>query len=109
MRTPSPHASLHHGLTRCVSLPDQFNGLGIFLDTYANSRHSYSFPRVVAMLGDGTTKYDDAGDGEHTQIGACSANLRHTNVATKLRLTFVRKAYLKVSTCANWLTAMKGC
>jgi len=32
---------------------DNFEGLGIFLDTYSNGRHPYSFPRVVAMLGDG--------------------------------------------------------
>ena len=90
----SSFSHIHHST-------DRFHGLGIFLDTYANSRHPYSFPRVVAMFGDGTAKYDDAGDGEHSQIGACSANVRHTNVATKLRLTFVRKAYLKVRTLVS--------
>jgi len=75
---------------------DNFEGLGIFLDTYANSRHSYSFPRVVGMLGDGKTSYDVGNDGDSTQIGACSANYRRTNVATKLKITYIKDAYLDV-------------
>lgn len=76
---------------------DKFNGLGIFLDTYvlslcfvgwdictylrldiyryANSRHSYSFPRVVGMLGDGNTDYDQLHDGDSGSIGACSVSI----------------------------------
>ena len=42
--------------------------------SYANSRHSYSFPRVVGMLGDGQTAYDSEQDGERTKIGACSVS-----------------------------------
>ena len=53
---------------------DNFEGLGIFLDTYANSRHQYAFPRVVGMLGDGKTEYDAANDGEAHQLGACSVS-----------------------------------
>ncbi|KAG9038339.1 hypothetical protein FRB95_001751 [Tulasnella sp. JGI-2019a] len=34
---------------------DQFEGLGLFFDTYANGRHPYTFPRVVAMMGDGAS------------------------------------------------------
>jgi hypothetical protein len=40
--------------------------------SYANSRHSYAFPRITAMLGDGKTEYDQANDGEANSIGACS-------------------------------------
>ncbi|KIP03716.1 hypothetical protein PHLGIDRAFT_110493 [Phlebiopsis gigantea 11061_1 CR5-6] len=75
---------------------DQFEGLGVFLDTYANSRHTYSFPRVVAMLGDGKTRYDQPNDGEANKIGACSANYRRTNVATKLKITYIKDTYLNV-------------
>jgi hypothetical protein len=53
---------------------DKFEGLGIFLDTYANGRHGYSFPRITAMMGDGLTEYDQAGDGEVNSIGACSVS-----------------------------------
>jgi mannose-binding lectin 2 len=75
---------------------DKFEGLGLFLDTYANSRHAYTFPRVVGMLGDGKTEYDHAHDGENTNIGGCSANYRQTNVATKLKITYVKGGYLDV-------------
>ncbi|EDR00597.1 ERGIC53, mannose lectin, ER-Golgi intermediate compartment [Laccaria bicolor S238N-H82] len=75
---------------------DQFNGLGIFLDTYANGRHTYSFPRIVGILGDGKTKYDLANDGDSQAIGACSANFRRTNVATKLKVTYVKDTFLDV-------------
>jgi mannose-binding lectin 2 len=75
---------------------DKFDGLGIFLDTYANSRHPYSFPRIVGMLGDGKTVYDQEHDGESNAIGACSANLRRTNVATKLKITYVKDTFLNV-------------
>ena len=69
---------------------DEFEGLGIFLDTlgpfvfyicipasswisrYSNARHDYAFPRVVAILGDGKTKYDFGNDGDEQAIGACS-------------------------------------
>ncbi|EJD08106.1 uncharacterized protein FOMMEDRAFT_164846 [Fomitiporia mediterranea MF3/22] len=75
---------------------DKFTGLGIFLDTYANSRHAYSFPRVVAMMGDGETNYDYEQDGERTNIGACSANFRKTNVPTKVKITYAKDTSLDV-------------
>ena len=84
-------------ITRTDILLDQFHGLGIFIDTYANTRHSYSFPRIIGMMGDGHIMYDQANDGEATQIGSCSVNVRRTNVATKLKVTYIRDGYLKVS------------
>ena len=51
---------------------DEFEGLAIFIDTYANARHGYSFPRITAMLGDGKTKYDHDNDGDANTLGACS-------------------------------------
>ncbi|GLB37850.1 putative legume-like lectin family protein [Lyophyllum shimeji] len=75
---------------------DNFEGLGIFLDTYQNGRHSYSFPRIYAMLGDGETSYDFGNDGDEQSIGGCSANFRRTNVATKLKITYVREKFLDV-------------
>ncbi|KAJ7099427.1 legume-like lectin family-domain-containing protein [Mycena belliarum] len=75
---------------------DNFEGLGIFLDTYANTRHGYSFPRVSSMLGDGKTSYDFGKDGDGQDIGACSANFRQTNVATKVKITYVKNGFLDV-------------
>jgi hypothetical protein len=40
--------------------------------SYSNAKHSYAFPRIMAMLGDGKTKYDQANDGKANSIGACS-------------------------------------
>jgi len=75
---------------------DEFEGLGIILDTYANAKHPYVFPRIYGILGDGNTKYDFGNDGEGQQIGACSANFRRTNVATKLKVTYVKDGFLDV-------------
>ncbi|KAJ7125294.1 legume-like lectin family-domain-containing protein [Mycena epipterygia] len=75
---------------------DNFEGLAIFLDTYANSRHGYSFPRISSMIGDGKTSYNFGNDGDGQDIGACSANFRQTNVATKLKITYVKDKFLDV-------------
>ncbi|KAI3492978.1 hypothetical protein L1887_42353 [Cichorium endivia] len=40
-----------------------FTGLGIFLDTYPNSRHPYSFPRISLMNGNGVEAYENDKDG----------------------------------------------
>lgn len=51
---------------------DEFEGLGIFFDTYKNNRPGTVFPYVMAMNGDGKTKYDQANDGKSNEIGGCS-------------------------------------
>ncbi|KAF9163530.1 hypothetical protein BGX21_000186 [Mortierella sp. AD011] len=67
---------------------DKFEGLGIFFDTYANSRQSHSFPYVMAMLGDGKTSYDNDHDGLGNRIGSCESDFRGRNIPTKGRLTY---------------------
>jgi hypothetical protein len=42
------------------------------LDTYANERHTYGFPRVVGVLLDGKTQYDWGNDGDSQALGGCS-------------------------------------
>ena len=51
---------------------DQFEGLGIFFDTYKNNRPGVVFPYVMAMVGDGQTSYDAAHDGKANEIAGCS-------------------------------------
>ncbi|KAI0300440.1 concanavalin A-like lectin/glucanase domain-containing protein [Multifurca ochricompacta] len=76
---------------------DYFTGIGIFLDTYKNDLESdYPFPRVIAMKGDGKTSYDLAKDGVPNMVGECAANYRRSNVATKLRVTYVKDTVLDV-------------
>jgi mannose-binding lectin 2 len=68
---------------------DRFEGLGIFVDTYKNNRPGVSFPYVMAMMGDGSTTYDQAHDGKANELAGCSARgLRNAPVPTKLRLTY---------------------
>ncbi|KAF8526009.1 legume-like lectin family-domain-containing protein, partial [Hysterangium stoloniferum] len=75
---------------------DKFTGLGIFIDTYSNARHNYSFPRINAMLGDGQTSYPQGEDGEPVVFGGCSAGIRRSNVATKLQVTYLQNESLDV-------------
>lgn len=51
---------------------DNFEGLGIFFDTYKNNRPGTSFPYVMAMMGDGQTSYDNAHDGKANELAGCS-------------------------------------
>ncbi|KAE8148458.1 concanavalin A-like lectin/glucanase domain-containing protein [Aspergillus avenaceus] len=68
---------------------DNFEGLGIFFDTYKNNRPGTSFPYVMAMMGDGQTSYDQAHDGKANELAGCSARgLRGASVPTKARLTY---------------------
>lgn len=73
---------------------DYFEGLGLFFDTYPNTRHGYSFPYVSAMLGDGKKSYDLPNDGAANELAGCSADFRGKEIATKARLTFYRDNYL---------------
>ncbi|ORX99778.1 hypothetical protein K493DRAFT_313074 [Basidiobolus meristosporus CBS 931.73] len=75
---------------------DRFDGLGLFFDTYANSKHSYSFPYVSAMIGDGKTSYDVGKDGEPTQAGGCEADFRGRPFPTKAKVSYVKDQYLEV-------------
>lgn len=69
---------------------DKFNGLGIFLDTYANGKHSFSFPRVVGMVGDGQTSYDHDTDGEKNKVGACTVSFHASAMGSWIRLLIGR-------------------
>ncbi|KAH0538284.1 hypothetical protein FGG08_005104 [Glutinoglossum americanum] len=75
---------------------DQFEGLGIFFDTYKNNRPGVTFPYVMAMLGDGKTKYDHGNDGKANELAGCSARIRKADVPTKARLTYFQDSYLKL-------------
>ncbi|KAI9511461.1 legume-like lectin family-domain-containing protein [Russula earlei] len=76
---------------------DHFTGIGIFLDTYKNDLSSdYPFPRIIAMQGDGKTSYDVGKDGVPNMIGECAADYRHTGVATKLKVIYVKDTVLDV-------------
>lgn len=76
---------------------DQFEGLGIFFDTYKNNRPGTVFPYVMAMVGDGQTPYDQANDGKSNEYAGCSARgIRGAQIPTKARLTYIQDKQLKL-------------
>lgn len=76
---------------------DNFEGLGIFFDTYKNNRPGTVFPYVMAMYGDGKTPYDKVNDGKANEFAGCSARgIRGASVPTKARLTYFQDKTLKL-------------
>ena len=76
---------------------DNFEGLGIFFDTYKNNRPGKTFPYVMAMLGDGKTPYDSAHDGLANEIGACTGRgLHNSKDIARARVTYVRDKFLSL-------------
>lgn len=76
---------------------DNFNGLGVFIDTYKNNRPGVVFPYVMAMFGDGSTPYDKASDGKANELAGCSARgIRNAQHPTKLKLTYFQDKSLRL-------------
>ncbi|KAF9089055.1 hypothetical protein BGX29_010490 [Mortierella sp. GBA35] len=67
---------------------DNFEGLGIFFDTYANGRQPHTFPYVMAMMGDGRTRYDHDNDGLANKLAGCESAFRRKPVSTRARVTY---------------------
>lgn len=64
-------------------MKDNFEGLGIFFDTYKNNRPGVVFPYVMAMLGDGQTAYDKNNDGKANELAGCSVRYARTTSVRK--------------------------
>ncbi|KAH3675553.1 hypothetical protein WICMUC_002642 [Wickerhamomyces mucosus] len=52
---------------------DYFKGLGLFFDTYRNSKKGKVFPYISLMNGNGHSRYDKENDGRANEIAGCSA------------------------------------
>ena len=71
---------------------DNFNGLGVFIDTYKNGRAGVVFPYVMAMLGNTSVSYDKDHDGKDNELAGCSVcifpitSLRDRSLELALRL-----------------------
>ncbi|GAV27265.1 hypothetical protein PMKS-000729 [Pichia membranifaciens] len=78
-------------------MQSNFNGLGIFIDTYKNyngkrNRHAFPYLSVQRNRAD-PHFYDKATDGTGTEIGGCSLHRIYNNEeSTKLKITYVRDA-----------------
>ncbi|KAJ3303603.1 hypothetical protein HDV03_003680 [Kappamyces sp. JEL0829] len=84
---------------------DFFNGLGIFFDTYANSRVRHSYPWIMAMVGDGKTHYDHDFDGNNVEMGGCHLEFRNKPFPSSARVTYLNgklRLDLKTSDAAVW-------
>ncbi|KAJ8323963.1 hypothetical protein O5D80_007186 [Batrachochytrium dendrobatidis] len=88
---------------------DKFNGLGLFFDTYANSKHV--FPYVMAMIGDGKKEYDHDFDGNNADIGGCHAEFRNREHITKARVKYTESGHLQLDLNIigddQWTTCLK--
>ncbi|SAM84315.1 related to vesicular integral-membrane protein VIP36 [Ustilago bromivora] len=73
-----------------------FTGLGIFFDTYPNSRHPYSFPRISIMNANGVEAYENDKDGARQEVAGCSIDYRNSKVATKGKLIHVKDVYTEL-------------
>lgn len=76
---------------------NNFNGLGIFVDTYRNGGKG-SFPYISAMLGDGQTSYAKESDGMETKLAGCTAKavLNPSSGSTRMRIIALKDGYLSV-------------
>ena len=78
-------------------MKDQFEGLGLFFDTYKNNRPGVVFPYVMAMIGDGQMTYDQANDGKANELAGCSARgFRNADIPTKAKVTYFQDKELTV-------------
>jgi mannose-binding lectin 2 len=78
-------------------MKDQFEGLGLFFDTYKNNRPGVVFPYVMAMIGDGQTTYDQGNDGKANELAGCSARgIRNADFPTRVRVTYFQDKELTV-------------
>ncbi|TKY88785.1 hypothetical protein EX895_002416 [Sporisorium graminicola] len=73
-----------------------FTGLGLFFDTYPNSRHPYSFPRISLMNGNGVEAYENDKDGARQEVAGCSIDYRNAKIATKGKLIHVKDVYTEL-------------
>ncbi|KAG5461316.1 MAG: LOW QUALITY PROTEIN: legume-like lectin family-domain-containing protein [Olpidium bornovanus] len=73
-----------------------FTGLGVFIDTYANGRNTHTVPYIIAMLGDGRTEYDQKNDGENNKLASCEANVRNKDFPTRARIKYTKGGVLEV-------------
>ncbi|RLV93449.1 Vesicular integral-membrane protein VIP36 [Spathaspora sp. JA1] len=82
---------------KVFGIQNEFNGLGIMLDTYKNGKRG-QFPYVNLMLGDGHTSYNKATDGYETRLAGCVAKnlLNPSSGSTKMRIVYIRDGYLSI-------------
>lgn len=76
---------------------NNFNGLGIFVDTYKNGKRG-QFPFVNLMMGNGATPYNKDTDGYETRLAGCTARsvLNPRSEVTKARIVYTKNGYFSL-------------
>lgn len=69
---------------------DQWNGLGIFLDSFDNDGQQNN-PYISVMINDGTKQFDHHRDGITQQIGGCLRDFRNKPFPIRIRVEYFRK------------------
>ncbi|XP_037574883.1 vesicular integral-membrane protein VIP36-like [Dermacentor silvarum] len=89
---------------------DQFSGLGIFFDTYANQNgpHNHGHPYISAMVNNGSLSYDHDRDGTHTELAGCEAKFRNVDHDTHVVIRY-ENDILTVATDIEGKNAWKEC
>ncbi|KAJ1735023.1 hypothetical protein LPJ61_000776 [Coemansia biformis] len=75
---------------------DYFHGLGVLFDSYPNSKHDFSTPFVMGMVGDGRTPYDGAHDGDANRRGMCEAYFRNLKESSRCSVTYLKGEFVNV-------------
>ncbi|CAG9860160.1 unnamed protein product [Phyllotreta striolata] len=66
---------------------DQWNGLGLFFDSFDNDNH-HNNPYIMAILNDGTKQFDHQNDGTTQQLAGCLNDFRNKPFPTKARIEY---------------------
>ncbi|CAF1593851.1 unnamed protein product, partial [Adineta ricciae] len=70
---------------------DQWNGLGIFLDSFDNDALQNN-PIIAVMINDGTKVYDHHNDGSSQIQGSCIRDFRNKPLPIQLKIEYINQA-----------------
>ncbi|XP_046420528.1 protein ERGIC-53 [Neodiprion fabricii] len=66
---------------------DQWNGLGIFFDSFDND-NKHNNPYIMAVLNDGTKQFDHANDGTTQLLAGCLRDFRNKPFPTRAKIEY---------------------
>ncbi|XP_025083131.1 protein ERGIC-53-like isoform X1 [Pomacea canaliculata] len=76
---------------------DQWNGLGVFLDSFDND-NQHNNPYIMAVVNDGTMSFDHnslesfGSDGSSQQLGGCLRDFRNKPFPVRVRIEYYKQA-----------------
>lgn len=66
---------------------DKWNGLAVFFDSFDND-NKHNNPYIMAVVNDGTKKFDHQNDGINQQLAGCLRDFRNKPFPTRARIEF---------------------